>query len=298
MKRTIAALLAALLLLAAVPVGAEEAFPPAGELIPGIDVSVWQGEINFEQVRASGVRIVYIRASAGQTTIDARFRRNYAGFKAQGLQIGLYHYLTARTQEQALEQARFFAETIAGTQPDCRLAADFERTDGLTAQQASDIVLAFLEEVERLTGLDVVLYSDAWGARSLWTAELTRYPLWVADYGASSPEPNGKWSVWAGWQYTDRGEVPGISGNVDLDRFTPLMLLDSPTPTPGPTPTPAPSYTCVPVDAQRYVVRRGDTLSAIAQRFDVGVNAIAARNGIENVNQIYAGQELFIPVYK
>ena len=54
----------------------------------------------------------------------------------------------------------------------------------------------------------------------------------------------------------------------------------------------------MPVDAQRYVVRRGDTLSAIAQRFDVGVNAIAARNGIENVNQIYAGQELFIPVYK
>lgn len=292
------ALFAALLLFSAALAGAEGGFAPAGELIPGIDVSVWQGEIDFAQVRASGVRIVYIRASAGQTTIDARFRRNYAGFKAQGLQIGLYHYLTARTQEQAREQARFFAETIAGTQPDCRLAADFERTDGLTAQQASDIVLAFLEEVERLTGLDVVLYSDAWGARSLWTAELTRYPLWVANYGASSPEPNGKWSVWAGWQYTDRGEVPGISGNVDLDRFTPLMLLDSPTPTPGPTPTPAPSYTCVPVDAQRYVVRRGDTLSAIAQRFDVGVNAIAARNGIENVNQIYAGQELFIPVYK
>lgn len=126
------------------------------------------------------------------------FGENYAGFKAQGFKIGFYHFMTARSQAEAREQARFFAETIEGTQPDCRLAVDFERASGLSDREANDIVLAFLEETERLTGKEMVIYSDAWAARSLWDERLTRYPLWVANYGVDSPEPNGKWDVWAG----------------------------------------------------------------------------------------------------
>ena len=68
--------------------GAADAFPPAGEILPGIDVSVWQGEIDFARVRESDVQVVYIRSSEGSTVIDTRFRRNYAGFKAQGFKIG------------------------------------------------------------------------------------------------------------------------------------------------------------------------------------------------------------------
>lgn len=304
-----------------------EVFPPAGEIIPGIDVSVWQGEIDFARVRESDVQIVYIRSSEGSGVIDTRFRRNYAGFKAQGFKIGFYHFMTARTQEEAREQARFFAETIEGTQPDCRLAVDFERAGGLTNRQANDIVLAFLQETERLTGKACAIYSDAWAARTLWEEALTVYPLWVANYGVESPEPNGKWEVWAGWQYSDQGRIPGITGNVDLDHFTPLMFLDTPVPTntpvptqtpvptntqvptqtpaptntprPTPTATPSPSYTCtcIPMHTVSYIVRRGDTLSRIAQRYDTSVRAIAELNHIRDVHLIYAGQELFIPVY-
>lgn len=306
--------------------GAADAFPPAGEILPGIDVSVWQGEIDFARVRESDIQVVYIRSSEGSTVIDTRFRRNYAGFKAQGFKIGFYHFMTARSQAEAREQARFFAETIEGTQPDCRLAVDFERASGLSDREANDIVLAFLEETERLTGKEMVIYSDAWAARSLWDERLTRYPLWVANYGVDSPEPNGKWDVWAGWQYSDRGQIAGISGNVDLDHFTPLMFLNEPEPTatpvpsrtpeptatpcptttpgptatPRPTRTPGPSYTCtcVPMHTVSYIVRRGDTLSRIAARYDTSVRAIADLNHIRDVHLIYVGQELFIPVYK
>ncbi len=102
------------------------ALEPLGQPVQGMDVSAWQGEIDFEQVRAWGIRTVYIRAAVGQGRQDKDWRANYRKAKAAGLKVGLYHYVTARSQDQAREQAEFFAGLMEGLDMDCRPAMDFE----------------------------------------------------------------------------------------------------------------------------------------------------------------------------
>lgn len=97
----------------------------------GIDVSNWQGYIDYEQVKKSGIEVVYMKASQGTTFKDPYFETNYTNAKANGLKVGFYHFLTATTVEQANEEARFFASVIVGKDPDCKLAMDYEQFNGV-----------------------------------------------------------------------------------------------------------------------------------------------------------------------
>ena len=92
----------------------------------GIDVSNWQGYIDYRSVRASGIDIVYIKASQGTNIKDAYFEINYENAKANGLKVGFYHFLTATNTEEAEQEARFFASVISGKTPDCKLVMDYE----------------------------------------------------------------------------------------------------------------------------------------------------------------------------
>ena len=105
-KLFINTLIVILLLSFAIPVFA---FPPSSHgIYEGIDVSEWQGTIDFEEVADSGIDIVYIRVSEGTEYINPCFRENYEKAKANGLRTGFYHYLTARTEEEARVEAEFF----------------------------------------------------------------------------------------------------------------------------------------------------------------------------------------------
>lgn len=95
-------------------------------LYPGIDVSNWQGYINYEEVVNEGIQVVYIKTTQGPNIVDSYFRTNYENAKSVGLKIGFYHFLTATTTQEAEEQAHFFTSTISGLESDCRLAMDFE----------------------------------------------------------------------------------------------------------------------------------------------------------------------------
>lgn len=267
--------------------------PSAPQIYRGIDVSEYQGEIDFARVRGSGIQVVYIRSSLGSDYTDPYFRRNYDGARAQGLRVGFYHYVTARTVAQARQEAHFFATVIAGTRPDCRLAMDFEYLSGLSAAQVNDIAWAFLRELGRLTGKELVVYSDAYNARAVFDQRLAdAYPLWVAQYGVESPEDNGKWQSWVGFQYSSTGRVGGISGDVDLDRFTKDIFLTESAPSPRP-PQPAP-------EAQTKIilvtVRTGDTLWRIARRYHTTVSDLLKLNRLENPNLIYTGERLRVRV--
>lgn len=265
------------------------ALPPAsGEQWQGIDVSEWQGNINFEQVAASGIKVVYIRSSLGSSYIDPYFQQNYQRAKAAGLKIGFYHYVTARSVPQAQSQARFFAQVIQGKKFDCRLAMDFEDLTNLSAAQATEIGLAFIRETEKVSGKKAVVYSNTYNAGAMFSGALTKYPLWAASYGVSQPSSAVNWTSWAGWQYTDRGQIPGISGYVDRDIFTSAMLLKSSGQVkPDPSPTPSPGTIT-------YQVKPGDTLWDIARRYNTSVAAIAQENNISNPQLIYPGQTLRI----
>ena len=265
--------------------------PSSGEIYQGIDVSSWQRNINFAAVKAAGIDIVYMKSSEGRSYIDPYFETNYQNAKANGLKVGFYHYVTARTVEQAREQANFFAQVIRGKEPDCRLAMDFEDFGNLSVNQINAISTVFLETLENATGKELVIYSNAYSARAIFSSSLTKYPLWVANYGVSSPGSNGKWDTWVGWQYTSTGRVNGISGNVDRNQFTNGILLSNTSPiiTPG-NPNP-PSYETSII----YIVKSGDTLSHIALRYGTTVSNIVALNPqIRNPNLIYPGQQLTI----
>lgn len=268
------------------------AFSPSGDTIyEGIDVSSWQGEIDFSQVKASGIEVVYIKSSEGFRSVDSYFEQNYANAKNAGLKVGFYHYVTARSVEDAVKQANFFVSTISGKNPDCKLAMDFESFGSLGREEINQIALTFMQTVKNVSGKDVIIYSDEYNANSTFESNLAIYPLWVAQYEVSEPTVREHWSNWAGWQYTDRGEVPGISSYVDRDKFTNEVFLDDTSEVPD-VPTDKPD------ENERYTtitIRYGDTLSELAIEYNTTVERLVELNNIANPNLIYAGDTLIVP---
>ncbi len=245
---------------------------------PGIDVSVWQGDINFQQVKNSGIEVVYIRAGYG-TSADRWYQQNYEKAKQAGLRVGMYHYVTARTVAEARDQAQYFVSLLSGKDYDCRPAMDFESFGSLSSQAVNDIGQAYLSVLQNGTGYVPMLYSNVYSVETVWGQGVNRYPLWAAQYGPAQPQSTGYWSTWAGFQYSDAGRVAGISGNVDLDRFKDAIFIDQPE-------APIPDGTgCI-----QYTVRPGDTLWAIANRFGTTVRKLAEYNRLQNPNRIYPGQ--------
>ena len=282
------ACIAALVFAALVPA---RAIPPSGgRQYRGIDISEFQGEIDFEEVRRSGIEAVYIRAGAGEYT-DEYFAENYERAKTAGLKIGFYHYVTARSVEEGRRQARFFASLAAGREPDMRLAMDFEYFGSLSVSQINAISEAYLDELTALTRREAVIYSDLSNARNIFSRSLAeKYPLWAAQYGADEPSANGKWRDWVGFQYTDEGRVGGIYGNVDRNIFTERIFLSDSGRIDGEKRTSVRART----RTLTIYVRAGDTLWAIAREYGTTVEAIARENRIADPNRIFAGERLRI----
>lgn len=282
------ACIAALVFAALVPA---RAIPPSGgRQYRGIDISEFQGEIDFEEVRRSGIEAVYIRVGAGEYT-DEYFAENYERAKAAGLKIGFYHYVTARSVDEGRRQARFFASLVAGREPDMRLAMDFEYFGSLSVSQINAISEAYLDELTALTRREAVIYSDLSNARNIFSRALAeKYPLWAAQYGADEPSANGKWREWVGFQYTDEGRVGGIYGNVDRNIFTEgIFLSDS-----GRIDGEKRTFVRARTRTLTVYVRAGDTLWAIAREYGTTVEAIARENRIVDPNRIFAGERLRI----
>ncbi len=265
--------------------------PSSLEIYQGIDVSQWQGDIDFEKVKEAGIEVVYIRAGQGFSYQDPDFERNYEQAKANGLKVGAYHYVTARTVEDARTQAQFFVSIISNKQLDCKLAMDFESFGSLTNSEINEIALAFLEEVERLSGKEAVVYSNTYDATYVFSERVAEYPLWVAQYGVEEPQDNGKWDSWVGYQYSSEGRIEGISDDVDLDRYTDGIFLSNTEEIPE---VEDPKSTKE--DRILYKIERGDTLSEIAQEFNTTVSHLAQINNISNPNLIYAGEIITISI--
>ena len=265
---------------------------PAGG-VQGIDISVWQGEVDFAALKADGIQVVYIRAGEGmgdgRGMADERLEQNSAGAAAAGLDIGYYYYLRACTVEQAEAEADFFWSLIADKPAACRPAMDYESFCNQDSGTINQVARAFLTRLSALCGQQAMLYTDEYRARTLWDDSLTAWPLWVADYAAASSVdlPDlGFWHSCAGFQYTDQGRPQGISGPVDRDIFYASAYLGSDADG-GCRPQPP---TC-----RTYTVQRGDTLWDIALRFGTTVSALVRLNNIQNPNLILPGQVLRLP---
>ena len=270
------------------------ALTPASNLsYQGIDVSNWQGHINYAEVRDAGIQVVYIKASQGTNIKDAYFDINYENAKANGLRVGFYHYLTATSTEQAREEANYFVSVISGKTPDCKLVLDYETFGGVGREEINNIARTFMERVEELTNKEVILYSDLSNTRSTFDTSLAEdYDLWIAYYEDRNRLINieTSWNTYIGIQYTDRGRVNGINGNVDRDLYTEEIFLDET----SEIANNSGNTTQINTESVEYTVQSGDTLSAIARRYGTTVQELVDINNIQNPDLIYPGEKLRI----
>lgn len=244
----------------------------------GIDVSVWQGDIDYKEVKDDGVECVYIRACEGTTLVDSKFQRNYEEAKKEGLKLGFYQYVTARDTKQAKDQAHFFYSLIKNKDQQLRPAMDFEQLEGLSKKECNDIAKVYMETLENLLGYKPAFYSNAYDVQTVWERDINKYPLWIADYGVRSPYTTGEWSDWSGFQYSSRGSVKGISGHVDMDRFKEEILITDE------EKNKEKEYTT-------YTVKDGDTLKEIAEKYNTSEEDLIRLNHLE---LIHPGEKLLI----
>ena len=183
--------------------------------INGIDVSVWQGEIDWARVKAGGVGFAMVRAGYGLAA-DPNFARNMEGAAAQGIPVGAYLYSRAVTTGEAEEEAVFLLELAKPYQIVYPASLDMESAGqhALTNNQRTGLALAFCGKVAQ-GGLTPGVYSSLyWFETMLDLPELKPVQRWVADWSSQKPSLEGGVDL---WQHSSRGLVDGISGYVDLD---------------------------------------------------------------------------------
>lgn len=269
----------------------------------GIDVSKWQGTINWPAVKAAGIEFVIIRAGYSRTT-DPFFVRNYAGATAAGLHVGAYWYSYALSNTEAAAEAAACLATIKGRQFDMPIYYDIEERNQLVKSAAfvSGLIATFCTELEK-AGYFAGLYMSRSPLQTKTTNEVkTRFAIWAAEY---STRINYSGAVGM-WQNTSKFWVNGINGNVDHD----FCYVDYPKiikkaglngfPRGGDAAggnsenTPKQDAGTAPAGVV-YVVKKGDTLTAIAKRYKTTVSALVKANNIKDKNKIFEGQKIKIP---
>jgi GH25 family lysozyme M1 (1,4-beta-N-acetylmuramidase) len=202
---------------------------PTPKRLQGIDVSHWQGTIDWGKVRDAGKKFAFIKASEHTSFVDNKYQTNRANAKAAGLKVGAYHF--ARPDlgtADAYAEADHFIETADWTSGELRPVLDLEDTGGLSSSALQTWVKAFVNRIYARTGVRAIIYVSPsfWSNKmgnSRWFADNGYDVLWIAHWTtASSPSvPAENWGgkSWTFWQYTSDGSVPGISGRVDLDRY-------------------------------------------------------------------------------
>lgn len=192
----------------------------------GIDVSHYQGEIDWEKVKASGIEFVFIRlgyrgyGEEGVLKEDTNFEKNIQGARSAGLDVGVYFFAQAVNEKEAIEEAQFVLDSLLEYDLQMPVVYDPEsilheeaRTDHVTGEQFTKNTKAFCETIEE-AGYDAMIYCNMlWQADKLDLTELSEYPIWYADY-EEYPQTPYHFEI---WQYSSEGTVDGIQGNVDLN---------------------------------------------------------------------------------
>ncbi len=192
----------------------------------GIDVSEWQGTIDWDKVKAAGIEFAMIKAGSGRNRVDPEFKRNISECNRLGIPCGVYWFSYAYTEELAHNEAKYCLEAIAPYKLDYPVAFDFEYDSvnnaaklgiEITREMASSFARAFLEDIEAARYY-AMLYTNSDYLKRYFDPDLTkRYDVWLAMWQAN-PNLNDKPTQAGGiWQYSDTGNVSGISSRVDLD---------------------------------------------------------------------------------
>lgn len=191
----------------------------------GIDVSKYQGDIDWEKVKGTGIDFAMIRMgvrgySSGNVVMDENYVKNMEGALAQGLKVGVYFYSQAVSREEAIEEANY---AVAAAQKykisypivfySERIENDMSRTDQLTPEQLSEYARAFCDTVKHYGYVPMIMGDKDHLLQNMDLERVRDYDWWLSDLTDFSDFPY-KYSM---WQYADNGKVDGISGNVNLN---------------------------------------------------------------------------------
>ena len=202
--------------------------PPPGSVLEGLDVSQWQGPIDWSGVASAGKAFVIMKASEGRDYADPKYATNHAGARAYGIRVGAYHFANPdTTANDAILEADSFVQKMAILAGDLNPALDLEQTGGLSTADLQAWVSAWLNEVYAKVGMRPMIYTSP----SFWSSHMGNTQtfadqgytvLWIAHWFVGAPTvPANNWGGrgWTFWQYDDCGHVSGITGCVDLDRY-------------------------------------------------------------------------------
>ncbi len=200
-----------------------------GNYATGIDVSGYQGEIQWQKVKQAGISFVFIRVGARGTTEGKLYPDSYAqsyyeGAKAAGLQVGAYFFSQAVTPEEAAEEAAFVLSQTDGWQMELPVVYDWEwggedsRTTGLDRQTLTQCAEIFCQKIRQAGKEPALYFNESQGLEQMDLDKLKQYPFWLAQYDGQMTFP---YPI-RFWQYSQTGRVDGITGNVDLN----IWILD------------------------------------------------------------------------
>ena len=185
----------------------------------GIDVSKWQGNINWKNVASKGIDFAMIRSSFGSEHVDEKLKANVEGCEKYRISYGFYHYTYASTVKEAKAEAKFFLKNIKNYNPDYPIVLDIEEDfyKQMSRKQVTNIIVAFLSELEN-AGYYTAVYSYANFFRDyVDMSKISKYDIWIASWGDEEKLHSAYDGRYDMWQYSATGKVSGISGDVDLD---------------------------------------------------------------------------------
>ena len=215
--------------------------------LKGIDVSQWQGNIDWQKVKGAGVQFAMLRAGYGRNNLDTKFHRNAQGAAAAGIPVGLYWFSYALNVEMARREAQYAVELAKKYKITWPIAYDLEYDTvsyaakngvAITKSLATQMAIAFCEEIKRL-GYIPMVYTNLDYLNRYFDRSKLPYDLWYAQYASTASVADKEI-----WQYSSKGSVPGIAGNVDMNHgYKDYGNGRDSKPDPAPTPSPAPSGT-------------------------------------------------------
>lgn len=261
----------------------------------GIDVSSWQGKIDWHLVKNQGIYFAMIRSGYGRKNdnqIDKMFNYNIEQAQEQHIHTGIYHYSYAKSIEDAKQEADFCIDIIKNYKHTYPIAFDIEDISmkKLGKRKLTDICKGFCDELINSSYYPCIYTNVNWLENFLYKDELIgKYDIWLAQWNVTSP----KYSCCI-WQHTDSGILNGIDTNVDMNmsyKDYPNLIISS-----GLNNCSGNSENIKNQDQFIYTVKSGDTLSSIAKKYNTTYQILAHINNIKDPNKIYMNQELIIPV--
>lgn len=195
---------------------------PGANTLEGIDISHWDGAIDWVKVKASGRAFAFAKATEGTSYVDNTFAANWAGMKQAGVVRSAYHFFHANMDPIA--EANHFLQTMGTLEAgDLPPTLDLEVTDSQSAAKITATAIQWLDAVAAATGTTPILYTGPAFVNALGNpAGLENHAqLWIANWGVSCPDVPAPFTAWPFWQYDDKGTVSGIPGAsaVDLNKF-------------------------------------------------------------------------------